>query len=450
MLRKILLIAFISIFAAVFSGAETSRSHSGTSTLLEQARRGDAQAQLQAGFAFFRQGNPVQAAYWFYAAARQNLPEAQYNMGRCCMEGYGVEKNLHRAMEYFEKAASHNILPAQLALARLYLSGIAAEPDAVPPRPAVEANETKAFALLEKLVSSKVYDANVIYAEYLIKKYRDLQKNRIVQLLRLAADQDNVQAQIILADYLLSRTDELRDEKLARNLLQKASRQSSEAMIKLAFVTENGFGAPPDEKLAFELYQSALKQNFSPLGAVRLANYYYSGRAGVAQDIPRAIDLYRQAAKANVPEAIFRLGTCYSNGIGVDKDAEQAFDLFFQAARQDYPLAQYAVGRCFERGEGTPEDQKAAFFWYHQAAMRFESHALLEVGKRFLYGQGTNPDPLKAAAFLKQALANGMTEAESLLQQAIQQAAATEVPEIKPLPKFSLRNVPSTVKSTGE
>ena len=147
MLRKVLLTA--AFCGAVSLSGSNQAAEKVSDSLLSQARAGNAQAQLAAGFAFFQQGNPVRAVYWFHAAAAQDLAEAQYNLGRCYLDGYGVAKNHHQAMEYLQKAAARGIQPAKLLLARLMLSGIAANPDHNPPLPAVQPDEKAALKLLD-------------------------------------------------------------------------------------------------------------------------------------------------------------------------------------------------------------------------------------------------------------------------------------------------------------
>lgn len=421
----------------LLSGAENTLSVLPTE-LLERARSGDAQAQLEAGFGFFQLNQPIRAAYWFAAAASQNVPEAQYNLGRCYLSGYGVEKNPHAAFEYFKQASAQGLKVARLAQAELLLSGIPANPDAAPPRMAIPADEKQAFALLEKLSGEDFGEACTLYAGYLIKKYPEQQKLKIMELLEKAVGQSHVPAQIMLADYLLSRSDEIRNEKRARTLLEKAAQSNHEALVKLAFVIETGLGAPPDPEAALKLYEQAMQQKFSPLAATRLANYYLSGRHGAAMDITRALELYRQSADKGVPEALYHLGECYNTAVGVPMDMEKAFDFFFQAARRDYPAAQYALARCFELGQGTPPDQRAAFYWYNQSAMRMEPRALLETGRRYLTGNGTIQDAGKAAAFLKQALANGMNAAAPLLQEAMRKQEQYPV-QAQPTPVFKLQ-----------
>ena len=436
LLKVVASVVFIHAF--VLYGVEKSAPANVNNTLLERARNGEAQAQLEAGFAFYRSNNPVRAAYWFHAAAQQGVPEAQYNAGRCYLAGYGVDKNQHQALAFFQLAANQNLPPAQLETAKLLLTGIAAVPEAAPPRQAVEPDEPTAVALLEKAIGQHYVPAMTVYAEYLIKKYRQQKPQKIIALLEMAITGGDRNAPVMLADFLLSRTDKYRDEIRARRLLESNAAENPEAMAKLAFAVEHGFGAPPEPEKAFTLYSEALKKVFIPMAASRLANYYYSGSYGVRQDIPQALKLYTQAAAAGIPEAITQLGICSKNGIGMKVDKEKAFELLFQAAKCDYAPAQYELGVCFANGEGTVADQQGAFYWFNQAAMRYEPRALLESGKRYLYGNGTAPDAEKALVYLEQAYANGMNEAAALLNEARRKAQNNSRIQPRKLPEFGL------------
>ena len=143
-LRKIIVLGLL-ICAIHLAGEDKTAPQGVNELLLERARNGEAQAQLEAGFAFYRLNNPVRAAYWFSRAASQNSAPAQYNMGRCYLDGYGVKKNIHQAFEYFKSAAAQNLPPAQLEAAKLYLSGIAAVPEHTPALNAVAPDEKAAF-----------------------------------------------------------------------------------------------------------------------------------------------------------------------------------------------------------------------------------------------------------------------------------------------------------------
>lgn len=445
LLRKVLLTA---AFCGVVPLSGSNKAVENVSdSLLAQARAGDAQAQLAAGFAFFKQGNPVRAAYWFHAAAAQNMPEAEYNLGRCYLDGYGVDKNHHQAMEYLKKAADKGIQPAKLLLARLLLSGIAADPDHKPPLPAVPPDEKAGFKLLQELAATGSDQAYLMYAGHLIKKADPARHTTIVELLQKAIKQGNIDAYSMLGDYLLSAPDDKRDEKAARELFERAAPKSAAAMAKLAYMTENGYGAPPDLDRAFELYKQSLDREFNLLAAVRLAGYYMTGRGAAPLDIPQAVKLYRQAANKGNLEAICRMGECYLNGLGVEQDKTQAFEFFFQAAQKDLAMAQFALAECFARGDGTPQDEQAAFYWYHQSALRYDPRGMLETGRRYLTAQGTERDVKQAIIFLEQAAANGMNQAFVWLEEAQKMPQMPELPQARPTPSFQFKLAPQSGKN---
>lgn len=48
--------------------------------------------------------NQEKAAWWFKLAAEQGHTQAQYNLGLCYMNGWGVEKHPQHAMQWFLEA----------------------------------------------------------------------------------------------------------------------------------------------------------------------------------------------------------------------------------------------------------------------------------------------------------------------------------------------------------
>ncbi len=59
----------------------------------------------------------------YEAAARQGYAFAQYNLGRCCEFGIGIEKNFQEAYEWYTKAAENGIEEAQERLDSLAMNG---------------------------------------------------------------------------------------------------------------------------------------------------------------------------------------------------------------------------------------------------------------------------------------------------------------------------------------
>ena len=65
----------------------------------------------------------VQAAFWYRRIAESNSPNsasAQYELGRCFQDGFGVEKSLENAVACYTSAAHKGDMSAQLCLGQIY------------------------------------------------------------------------------------------------------------------------------------------------------------------------------------------------------------------------------------------------------------------------------------------------------------------------------------------
>ena len=84
--------------------------------LLDAAIEGDAPAQTDVALIFLSQGKPEQAIYWLNLAVQQRFPDAMNFLGRCYIDGNGVEKNEQMGIIWITKAAAlgHVISKAQL------------------------------------------------------------------------------------------------------------------------------------------------------------------------------------------------------------------------------------------------------------------------------------------------------------------------------------------------
>ena len=64
--------------------------------------------------------------------------------------------------------------------------------------------------------------------------------------------------------------------------------------------------------------------------------YRYEQGLGVERDLPRAFELYRQAARSGLPDAQYQLGLMYELGIGVDADIHEAQYWYQRAIDQGF------------------------------------------------------------------------------------------------------------------
>jgi TPR repeat protein len=72
------------------------------------------------------------------------------------------------------------------------------------------------------------------------------------------------------------------------------------------------------------------------LGCVDLGVYYAQG-IGVAQDMTKAIELWRRACNGGIAGGCMNLGMAYDQGFGVTRDAAQAAALYRKACQSGEP-----------------------------------------------------------------------------------------------------------------
>ena len=72
----------------------------------------------------------------------------------------------------------------------------------------------------------------------------------------------------------------------------------------------------------------------------------------VHHNIPKAVQLYKKAAKQGDLYSQLRLGNLYKKGVGIRRDDQQAAHWFLQAAKQDDSVAQYNMAYFYYNGIG--------------------------------------------------------------------------------------------------
>jgi TPR repeat protein len=95
--------------------------------LTAKAEKGDAKAQLNLGWRYFKgEGVPkdsTEAVKWFRPAAEQGDAVAQGSLGQCYYEGWGVVKNSTEAVKWLRPAAEQGYAEAQCYLGLCYRDG---------------------------------------------------------------------------------------------------------------------------------------------------------------------------------------------------------------------------------------------------------------------------------------------------------------------------------------
>ncbi|MDR0829253.1 MAG: hypothetical protein LBN95_03965 [Prevotellaceae bacterium] len=116
---------FILVFTVVcFSGALCAQS---ASDYRADAERGDKIAQYNLGYCYDNGYGVTKDLYeafkWYKKSAEQGNAQAQFNLGVCYYNGDGVTKDLYEAVKWYKKSAEQGFAQAQCSLGVCYNDG---------------------------------------------------------------------------------------------------------------------------------------------------------------------------------------------------------------------------------------------------------------------------------------------------------------------------------------
>jgi len=153
------------------------------------------------------------------------------------------------------------------------------------------------------------------------------------------------------ADNLIERAKKTKDKQHAEEAYKEAMTllykhdQNPYVQFKIGLLYEQGKGVKANIPKAIELYENA-----ASTGDTEAASYlgfaYISGNI-VKKNLPKAIKLFSLAAEGNNPKAQYALGILNLNGIGTKENPEEAVKWFLKAAEQNHPESQYSLGICY-------------------------------------------------------------------------------------------------------
>ena len=436
--------------------------------LKKKAEQGDAAAQNDLGFAYYK-GDGVEQDYenaelWFLKAADQGFAEAQNNLGDLFYYGVGVDKNYDKAAEWYAKSAEQENAEGQLKLGFCYQKGLG-----------VEQSNEKAVELYEKAAGQGYAEANA-YLGYCYKKGLgvDLDYEKAAALCKEAIEQGSLTAEYFLADCYFGGLGVEQDyEKMLegyRKIIEKVDSSGQKALNdsvyygvgedrdlqdlytnalgSLGYCYEEGLGTDQDYEAAMgwytkaaekenglglcylgicyrngvvtdhdaekaiELFTKAADQGYAD-GQWLLGDYYYFTEE--EQDFEKAVRWYEKAVEQGHTTAQYGLGNCYYFGNGVEQDYEKAAELFARSAEQGYETAQDDLGYCYENGKGVTQDYDKAAEWYEKGAVQGDASAQCNLGRCYYNGNGKPQDYEKAVEWYEKAAEQGSADAQTWL-----------------------------------
>ncbi|EJK74171.1 hypothetical protein THAOC_04168 [Thalassiosira oceanica] len=99
---------------------------------------------------------------------------------------------------------------------------------------------------------------------------------------------------------------------------------------------------PDSDAAALPLNQKRVDAR-DPAATRIFADAYYSGGCGLEQDVPRAIELWTDAARLGDLDAHFQLGHRYCDGEGVEEDVARDVQHWQHAAIHGHPASRFML-----------------------------------------------------------------------------------------------------------
>lgn len=224
----------------------------------------------------------------------------------------------------------------------------------------------------------------------------------------------------------------------------------------------SGDAADPALDLAYGAYQRGyyltafhratqlLERDPANAAAMTLLGELYAQGFGIAQDLARANDWYRLAAREGDPNALFALAMNAIVGRGREPDGQEgralleraaeaghpraaynlsllllgsddaaevarAATLMRQAAEAEIPTAQHALGVLLAEGRGLAQNRIAATAWFSRAARNGDVSGMVEFAIALFNGDGVAPDEAQAARWFRDAAFRGNAIAQNRL-----------------------------------
>ncbi|KAJ3407880.1 hypothetical protein HDU80_007510 [Chytriomyces hyalinus] len=245
-------------------------------------------------------GVPVdhaQGAQHFYLGISAGSVECISQAGRLYQTGTGVKKNIKKAVEFYEKAASVDIALAYYYLGDVYEAGD--DENGIPKDPSKAATYYKQSILLGDDSSAAMQSLAYLYDN------------------GIGVEQSDT---LSLQYYL-----------------DAAKFEEANALYFLGHKYATGKGVEQDYTKAIEFYERATKQN-SP-AAMTILGYLLSEGKGCIKDFVRSAALFQQSAALGDAVAAFYCGAVFQHGQGVPVNLFKAVDYFRMSVRLKFDHA---------------------------------------------------------------------------------------------------------------
>ena len=403
---------------------------------MREAEASDAEAQYQLGICYANGYGMLidrkQAVKHFYIAAEQGHAEAQYQLGICHYHGYGVPTNQSQAMTHWERAANQGLAKAQYQLGNCYYYGNGVDAnreqakqwyakageqghaDAMYGLSQCCFDEEESFAWCEK--AAELGNAE---AQFRMGMYYDDEDEWVVlpsyNKARYWYGKAAEHGTIIEAQSCLDELDEAREQ--AELWIHEAPLGNPEVLYGLAECYEFGAGTERNYHLAKEYYTRAYKAK-EPDDAID--RYFHQRDYKELMEYLNLliqVEQWEEMAEQGDTNAMILLGKYYEYDALYEEDLKPKRAIYWlrKAADSGNALAQVLLGSHYELGNVVFKDCDEAFRLYTLAAEQGDAMGLYEVGHCYERGIGVEKDMKEAIRWYAKSAFAGNIEGKNAL-----------------------------------
>lgn len=426
-MKKIAILLYISLITAGIIGAEEELT-----SLISQAERGDAEAQLKLAMRYDK-GDGVdqdhrKAFEWaLKAAEKDNIMAMMY-----VATYYNTRThNREASIQWWKKAGERGALTAQFILAKLYSEGESPDYEQAYEWYLKAAEKGFALALLEvgnycctgtgckldaKAGREWFMKAALQTPEEALKIVSEGQENDLYK----ASLKAQSAARHALGMMFLNGIGGDKDEEQALMWIKRSAEDGyAPAQAAYAYLLMQGLcGLEIDQEQALKWAKLGAEQN-NPDALLLMSNMCFAGIGGTPPDNELGMMYLRRAAVCGSRPAQHDLGVKYFMGDGVEKDRTEALKWLELAANAGDVDAQYICGNIYYNDQATPENCSRAYKWFVMAEKGGRLDATRYLGIMHIRGDAPESNYAEGMARLKKLAEEGDVYSQYVLGIAI-------------------------------
>lgn len=270
-------------------------------------------------------------------------------------------------------------------------------------------NENKAISLLKKQSDNGFSQASRRLANIYMNSTKNYDLNNAIDYLHIAANQGDKEVYELLGFYYFNQHTK-KDYKTAYDWFVKAEKlnQASSLYYLSKYHLEGIIFESDIQKGMDYLYKSARlghPEAFNKLGIFHLSGVH------VNKNIAEAIKQFEIAVKYQLPSAMYNLAQIFLNGEESYRDIERAISLLKESSDLDYNISQRALADLYFKGEAITQNYNFAFELYKTLAKKGDFYSQNQLGIMYFEGLGVDVNYEKAKEWFRKAKKNGSNEA---------------------------------------